>query len=155
MTRKAKGWLSFMALAVVAPPAIWFVTRFRVPIEFLGEEPVFTFMFPDEFKGKPWIDWKAPGGQRITFPTKRKLASGAPDHAVAGYMAFPPRANATGSTLPFGIPGDNIAIEGSPSAMPIALIESAAPLPATTSVTGSSLTMSAGTTVFTSPILTS
>lgn len=118
MTRKAKSGLVFLALAIAAPPAIWFVSRPRMPIEFLGTKPDAKFLFREEFEGKPWINWKAPGGTMITYPQKRVLAGGKPDPALAGYLQYPPSAS---GTYPFGLT-DFLEVGGERLYLPLAFI---------------------------------
>lgn len=118
MTRKAKSGLFFLALAIAAPPAIWFVSRPRMPIEFLGSKPDAKFLFREEFEGKPWINWKAPGGTMITYPQKKVLAGGKPDPALAGYLQYPP---STSGTYPLGVT-DFLEVGGERLYLPVAFI---------------------------------
>lgn len=90
MTRRGRVWVTICTLAVVLPPSLWFVARPRVPIEFVGEAPQFEFIYADEFKGKPLVDFKLPGGGRVVYPKKRKsiFLEETDIRRIAGFLLF-------------------------------------------------------------------
>lgn len=86
MHRRAKVGIAFLAIAIVGPTLAWLKWRPSPVVEFLEGRPDVEVFARGEFVGKPWIDWKAPGGNRITFPKKRKLVGDYVDRAAAGFL---------------------------------------------------------------------
>lgn len=84
--KRKRIWLSILALSAAIPLGIWALTIRRVPVSFPGNQPSGRFVFTDEFEGSPMVDWKLPGGHRITYPIKRKLSQRAVDpKSICGY----------------------------------------------------------------------
>lgn len=88
MHRRAKVGIAFLAIAIVGPTLAWLKWRPAPVVEFLEGRPDVEVFARGEFVGKPWLDWKAPGGNRITFPKKRRLVGDWVDPAASGFLQF-------------------------------------------------------------------
>lgn len=88
MHRRAKVGIAFLAIAIVGPTVAWLRWRPTPAVEFRGKRPDVEVFARAEFLGKPWIDWKVPGGSRITYPRKRKLVGDYVDPAASAFLKF-------------------------------------------------------------------
>lgn len=84
--RRRRLWGFLIAALLVLPLVTWWFSRPPTVISFTGERPAGRFVPITEFEGKPWFDFKLPGGNRWTYPQKSKLEHRGIDHKViCGY----------------------------------------------------------------------
>lgn len=79
----------YPVLAGLVLIAVWFAIRPRPGVDFLGPRPDIEFIPADEFRQKPWFDFKLPTGKRFAYPlpyqTERPVYG---LDAVAGFIQF-------------------------------------------------------------------
>lgn len=154
MTRRGRIGIGIGVAALALPPAAWLISRPRIPVEFVGLTPPGHFVFKEEFVGKPIVDFKLPGGYKLTYPKKRKLAIDSTDaNAICGYFELDQPVKLWGRGVSFNIGGKEVATQLSYVDDPVATtaVKTSTPLPAGTIVVrGRSPSSSSTITYFTS-----